>query len=351
MASTKAEEVINIKKFSSWRRLIIRVTAYLKRCIPKRRKQELGILPNERSLSPQELQASELFWLKEAQKCLADRVAKGEFKSLTPFRDGSDVLRVGGRVSNADLSYDTKHPALLLSSHWISLLIARHAHQFDHSGVAATIAKRRRKHWIVQASDLAKAVKFKCVFCKRMAQNLETQFMANLPETRLAPFTPPFHHTACDYFGPIVVKVSRNKTAKHYGVLFTCLNTRAVHLELATDCSTIEFLQVRRFFAIRGTPAVMISDNGTQFVGAEKELKEMVKGWKLEEKGMKWRFTTPKAPHHNGCAGALVKTCKKALQKVIGNQVLSPFELYSHILVGSCKCGEFKTHWQSTERS
>ena len=147
----------------------------------------------------------------------------------------------------------------------------------------------------VKASDLAKSVKFNCVFCKRMAQNLETQFMANLPEIRLASFTPPFHHTACDYFGPIVVKVGRNKTAKHYGVLFTCLSTRAVHLELATDCSTMEFLQVlRRFFAIRGTPAVMISDNGPQFVGAEKELKEMVKGWKLAElrefcaeKGMK----------------------------------------------------------------
>ena len=197
------------------------------------------------------------------------------------------------------MSYDTKHPVLLPSSHWISLLIVRQAHQFGHNGIAATTAKTRRKYWIVKANDLAKSVKYKCVFCKRMAQNLETQFMPDLPDIRLAPFTPPFHHTAC---GPIVVKIGRNKTAKHYGVLFTCLNTRAVHLELAVDCSTMEFLQVlRRFFAIRGTPAVMISDNGTQFVGAEKKLKEMVKGWKSDElrefcaeKGMKWRFTTPK---------------------------------------------------------
>ena len=72
---------------------------------------------------------------------------------------------------------------------------------------------------------------------------------------------------------------------------------------------------------------------------AHSSLALMVKGWKLAElrefcaeKGMKWRFTTPKAPHHNGCAEALVKTCKKALQKVIGNQVLSPFELYTYLL-------------------
>ena len=215
-----------------------------------------------------------------------------------------------------------------------------HAHQFGHNGAAATTAKMRIKYWIVKANDLAKSVKYKCVFCKRMAQNLETQFMADRPDIRLAPFTPSFHNTTCDYFGPIVVKIIRNNTAKHYGILFTCLNTRAVHLELVVDCSTMEFLQVlRRFFAIRGSPAVMISDNGTQFVGAEKELKEMVKGGKLEElrefcaeKGMERRFTTPKAPHHNGYAEVLVKTCEKALKKAIGNQVLSLFELYMYLL-------------------
>ena len=159
-----------------------------------------------------------------------------------------------------------------------------------------------------------------------MAQKLETQFMADLPDIHLAPFTPLFHHTACDYFGPIVVKVGRNKTAKHYGMMFTCLNTRVVHLKLAVQCSTMEFLQVLcRFFSIRGTPAVMISDNGTQFVGTERELKEMIKGWKLDElrdfcaeRGMEWKFTTPEA---------WVKMCKKA----IGNQVLTLFELYTYL--------------------
>jgi hypothetical protein len=70
--------------------------------------------------------------------------------------------------------------------------------------------------------------------------------MADLPELRLAPHTPPFHFTSCDYFGPYKVKIGRNKTTKHYGVIFTCLNTRAVHLELAVDCTTMDFLQVLR---------------------------------------------------------------------------------------------------------
>ena len=104
--------------------------------------------------------------------------------------------------------------------------------------------------------------------------------MADLPIARLKPFTPPFYNSSVDYFGPYYVKVGRNKSTKHYGILFTCMNTRAVHLEMAVDYSTMEFLQaLRRFLSLRGQPALMLSDNGSQLVGAENELKEMVKNW------------------------------------------------------------------------
>ena len=132
--------------------------------------------------------------------------------------------------------------------------------------------------------------------------------MADLPNYRVQPFTPAFHACSCDYFGPYKIKVLRNRTDKYYGVIFTCLNSRAVHLELATDCSTTEFLNVlRRFFSLRGFPVIILSDNGTQFVGAEKELRMMIEGFdkkKLYEfcvsNKVEWKFTTPAAPHHNG---------------------------------------------------
>ena len=102
--------------------------------------------------------------------------------------------------------------------------------------------------------------------------------MTELPEQRVAPHTPPFHFTSCDYFGPYQVKIGRNKTTKHYGVIFTCLNTRGVHVDLAVDCSTIDFLQVlRRFFALRDYPKRIISHNGTQLVGAVAELRKMIR--------------------------------------------------------------------------
>ena len=173
-----------------------------------------------------------------------------------------------------------------------------------------------------------------------MEAKVEKQFMSDLPITRMEPHTPPFYRTACDYFGPYLVKIGRNKTTKHYGMVFTCLSTRAVHLELATDYSTMEFLQTLcRFFAIRGQPTLMISDNGTQLVGAERELREMIQGWNKQElkefsaeKGMEWKFVTPAAPHHNRCAEAMVKTAKRALKTAIGEQILTPFELYTCLL-------------------
>ena len=342
---TTTQDAIDCKKFSNWRKLV-RVTAYALRFIRnlrarcQRRTGNDNLKVDDGPLSLQELEEAEHHWIKASQKSLNDRLKKGELKRLSPYTDPHGIIRVGGRVDKALVSYESRHPAILPRDHWISVLLTRNMHQRGHTGVAATVAKIREKYWILRAHDLAKSVKFRCVFCREMEAKIESQVMADLPSSRLAPFTPPFYYTSCDYFGPYNVKIGRNKTTKHYGVLFTCLNTRAVHLEMAEDCSTMGFMQVlRRFFAIRGQPAVMKSDNGSQLVGAERELREMVGGWNAEqlrefcaEKGMQWQFTTPAAPHHNGCAEALVKSCKFALKKAIGVQVLTSFELYTCLL-------------------
>eukprot|EP00057_Strongylocentrotus_purpuratus_P008606 XP_011663080.1 PREDICTED: uncharacterized protein LOC100889075 [Strongylocentrotus purpuratus] len=339
--TTEIPEVINCKRTLSWRKLL-RTTAYVFRFIQiLKAKIQKGPKPDDKvTLSPTELDSAEKYWVKRAQISLLPRLEKGEFKVLTPFVDDDGVIRVGGRVENLVTSYESKHPALLPASHHISLMIIRSAHELGHHGVAATTAKTRRKFWILQGYRLAKTVKHRCVTCRAAECRRETQIMANLPSCRLAPFTPPFHYTSCDYFGPYLVKVGRNKKAKHYGIIFTCLNTRAVHLEMATDCSTMEFLQaLRRFIAVRGQPAQFLSDNGTQFVGAERELREMVRGWSerelkdfCAEKRVVWKFVTPGAPHQNGCAEAMVKSCKFALKRAIGEQVLTPLELYTCFL-------------------
>ena len=220
--------------------------------------------PKQGPLLPEELQKADHHGIKESQTSLSDRLKKGESKKLSPYTDSDSIVRVGGRVGKALDSYETRHPALLRTELWISLLTARHVHHCGHTAVAATTAKTRKRIWILKANDLAKSVKFRCVFCREMQAKAKSQVMAALPECRLAPFTPPFNYTSCYYFGPYYVKVGRKKTTKYYGVVFICLNTRTVHLELAVDSSTMEFIQVlRRFFSVR-------SDNGSQFIAAER---------------------------------------------------------------------------------
>ena len=204
---------------------------------------------------------------------------KGDFKTLSPFFNGKGIIRVGGRVNPDLLSYEGYQPALLPHDHWISTLIIRKIHRIGHPSVATTTAKTRRNYWIIKESNIARFVKQRCTFCKEIEARVESQFMANLPSCRQQPYTPPFLYTSCDYFGPMKVKVGRNKSTKHYGVIFTCLNTRAIHCELATNLTTMEFLQVlRRFFSYRGYPKVLTSDNDSQMVGAENELRLMLQG-------------------------------------------------------------------------
>ena len=349
---TIAKPIFDPKRYSKWKQ-VIRVTSYVlrfiqncrRKCDRKERNQQAETGP----LTNQELETAEEYWLKQMQSNLITRLHKGDFKTLSPFKDDRDTLRVGGRVDPTLVSYDDKHPALLPHDHHLSTLIIRDAHESCHSGVAATVAKTRRKYWIIKAHRIAKVIKHRCTTCRRLEAKVETQLMAALPPSRLQPYTPPFLYSTMDYFGPINVKVSRNKTAKHYGVIFTCMNTRAIHCELATDASAMELLQVlRRFFSYRGYPKLLLSDNGTQMIGAdngtqmigaENELKHMIEGWdesKLKEfcadRGMKWQFITPLAPHQNGCSEAMVKSVKTALKKAIGDAVLTPFELYTCIL-------------------
>jgi hypothetical protein len=158
-------------------------------------------------------------------------------------------------VGKATVSYDMQHPVLLPYGHWLSRLIVHRAHQIGHLGIAATAAKVRKKYWIIGVTRLAKTEKYRCIFSRKMAAQVKTQFMSDLPVMRLRPMSPPFMHTAVDLFGPFKVRNSRNKHDKHYGVLFTCMNARAVYLDLTTDYSTMEFLQVlRQYLSICGTP-------------------------------------------------------------------------------------------------
>ena len=103
--------------------------------------------------------------------------------------------------------------------------------------------------------------------------------MADLPELMVVPEKPPFTFVGVDYFGPLEVKQGRSRV-KSYGGLFTCLTTRAMHIEIAHSLDTDSMIKaLRRFISIHGYPEQIRSDQGSNFPKADKELKEAIEEW------------------------------------------------------------------------
>ena len=154
--------------------------------------------------------------------------------------------------------------------------------------------------------------------------------MADLPRERLDEHVFPFTHTGFDYFGPFEVKFLQ-RTLKRWCCLFTCLTTRAVHIEVAQSLDTESCLAaVTRFISRRGYPNTIISDNGTNFVGAANELKAFMNEWDnakiesdLAQKKIVWKFNPPGAPHLGGIWERLLQSCKKVMIAILDNRSLT----------------------------
>ena len=121
--------------------------------------------------------------------------------------------------------------------------------------------------------------------------------MADLPTFCITPNEPQFTRVGLDYFGPFLIKRARSEV-KRYGCLFTCLATRAIHLEVSQSLDTDSFLNaMQRFIARRGLPKEVLSDNGTNLVGGHCELRKAISDWnqraisdRLLQENIKWAF-------------------------------------------------------------
>jgi hypothetical protein len=259
---------------------------------------------------------------------------------LDPFLDEAGLLRVGGRLERGSYAYDLKHPVILPAQHSLtSLIIDRYHWRLCHSRTERLLSELRSKYWILRGRDTVKRVINKCMLCKRKSGKPSIPLMAALPPHRLPSFpehstsadgpstAPPnraFMRVGVDYFGPFTVSIRRS-TEKRYGCLFCCLETRAVHLEMTFSLNVDSFLQAfRRFTSRRGAPLVMYSDNGTNLVAGERELREGIERWNqqvivdhLAQDEIEWHFNPPAAPHFGGVWERLVRSCKDALWFVL----------------------------------
>ncbi|XP_071581395.1 uncharacterized protein [Temnothorax nylanderi] len=263
--------------------------------------------------------------------------------NLNPFMDDSGILRVGGRLRSSFLPYAAKHPMLLPGHHPFSRLIITHEHETHfHAGPQATLAAIRQRYWLISARNVVRQIVQKCVTCFRSSLKTSSTLMGNLPESRVNIPKKVFDKCGVDYAGPLYYKegTRRNtKLIKCYIAIFVCFATKAVHIELASNLSSEAFLNVfRRFISRRGCPSDIFSDNGLNFVGAERELRELtdlIKDQKMQQqvidqatnKGVHWHFIPPRSPHHGGLWEAVVKAAKRHLIKVTKDSHLKYEEL------------------------
>ncbi|XP_055918535.1 uncharacterized protein LOC129950632 [Eupeodes corollae] len=353
------QALIDSKRFSNWQKLV-RTQAYISRFIyntraikkkvPKRDQKYIThgeYVESERSLYLQAQLDSfrdEISILKNnldlplAQHKSLDK--SSFIRKMSPFIDQDGLLRLRGRIDAVSgVSYDAKNPIILPKDSYITFLIIKSFHEtYHHHNNETVVNEIRQKFSIANIRTAVKQVRKKCQLCKNLSASPKPPEMGVLPEARLAPFTRPFTFIGIDYFGPMYTTVGRH-TEKRWGVLITCMTTRAVHLEIAHSLTSDScILAIKRFIARRGVPKEIRCDNGTNFHGAEKELKEtynelqsdMAK--KFSTSQTQWIYNPPASPHMGGSWERLVRSIKKTLYQIMPSRNPTDELLHSMLL-------------------
>jgi transposase InsO family protein len=254
--------------------------------------------------------------------------------ALSPFMDEDGLLRVGGRLERAEISFDAKHLIIIPSKHHIVGPLIHHYHKREgHSGARAVLAAIQKDLWIIQGRSRIRYIINRCVICRKKYSAPCEQIMAALPAPRVTAFERPFASTGVDYFGPFLVKQGRSQV-KRYGCVFTCLAMRAIHVEVAHSLDAESFLcAFSRFTARRGLPKAIYSDNGSNFVAGSRILKDEFEKMKRDEaqtkiqnslraKEVTWHFNPPLASHCGGVWERMIRSIRRVLTAVMNEQVV-----------------------------
>ncbi|XP_071477128.1 uncharacterized protein [Diadema antillarum] len=247
---------------------------------------------------------------------------------LDPYLDDDGIIRVGGRIDRANISSEIKHPIILpRRSHISKLLILHHHQRTHHMGRGITHNELRQAgYWVIGGSSAVSQCISSCVTCRRRRGPMVQQKMAELPDDRVEP-SAPFTYCGVDYFGPFLVKERRSQV-KRYGVIFTCMASRSVHLETASSLTSSSFINaLRRFMNRRGAVRQLRSDQGTMFVGARSELREALAEMDQSEvqeyllqNGCDWipfKMNVPHASHMGGVWERQIQTVRRVLEPLM----------------------------------
>lgn len=270
----------------------------------------------------------------------------GNLLPLSPFVDSDGLIRVGGRLKNSDLDYEHKFPLLLPKDHPFTTLLVSHYHQESkHQGRCITMSSiRNAGYFIHKGSSIIRKLIRNCVLCKKQRLPLGHQRMADLPPDRLEP-VPPFTNTGMDVLGPYEITdglcTRRTKSMKKiWAVIFTCLDSRAIHLEPLPFLDTTSMKNaMRRFFCVRGPCKLLRSDHGTNFVGVRNQ--DLLAALSTESHSFdcRWELNTPKASHRGGVWERPIQSVKRIMTSCIsllGSRALSRDEFVTFLQECAC---------------
>ena len=348
---SKPKQFSSFKRFSSYTKLL-NTFAYVIRAIKNKSFKNVGkINVDDRMKAEKKI----LFLIQKEQfneeiKTLLNskEIKSPKLSALNPFIDKHGLLRVGGRLQNANVTDEQKYPILLPSYHHVTDLIIKNIHLTNyHTGIQSTLFTIRQRFWLLDGKNQVRKIVRNCLPCLKNQPRIMKYKMANLPRPRVQSSTSAFLHTGVDYFGPIYLKEKkfRNRAkVKGYGCVFVCMATKAVHIEVASDLTTEGFLGAfRRFISRRAIPSAVYSDNGSNFVGANNQLRELYVLFNSEKfrdevhsfavkKNIIWHFNPPESPHFGGIWEAAVKSFKHHLKRVIGEKLLTFEEMYTFLV-------------------
>ncbi|XP_060518951.1 uncharacterized protein LOC132697424 [Cylas formicarius] len=310
---------------------LVRYVHYLR----KSNKLETGFLTSSETYNSLLIfvrRSQDLFFSHELRLLKDGKPLAKNFRKLFPFLDDAGTLRVGGRLSQATISYERKFPALLPSQCRLTEMIIESTHvQYLHAGIQTVQYLISLRFWILSPKRAIRRVLSKCVKCFRVNPTSPVPLMGNLPIARISELKP-FSIVGVDFAGPFPIVMSRIRKApilKAYLALFICFSTKAVHLELVSDLSTSAFLAAfKRFVSRRGRCDNIHSDNGTNFSGASKELNRLAET-AANHHYIKWHFIPSSSPHFGGLWESNIKTVKCHIVRTIGEQVLTFEKLYT----------------------
>lgn len=336
----------NSSNFRRLQRVFGYVTRFVRNCRAKKNKEEprrgnLTVADHRDSLYAMVRIVQHAVYREEISCILKGENVRGKLRNLHPIFDEKEkLLRVGGRIRNSVLPHDQKHPLILPEKNRFTDSVIEAIHREElHVGQNGLLARVRQQFWPVNAKRTIKRIVWRCVKCFKLKPRDVQQFMGDLPVARVTA-AQPFVRTGVDYAGPFHLKQGRLRApVKAYVCVFVCMTTKAIHFELVSSLSAEGFLgALHRFTGRRGNVSEMFSDNGTNFIGGERqltELRDLLKSQLLENKieefcqprGISWKFIPPKAPHQGGLWEAGVKSMKTHLRKTMNESYLTYEEM------------------------